>query len=509
MAYPGDPFSDETIPENYLKASPAIPNLKDSQRLISKYADNFSVVNNKVIPKDFYDKAIEINTERSKTHFQGIIRHPFSNIIYLSGSDRRSNASQLFVLEASTHLESAKSQLKNQLKKGPLGSNMVDGKPDAANDKIHKIYQISTKFWHGGGMDVEGEILVIPLENSSINESKVSFYCIKDPLNPLPFKGADIDRDDEIAGAAALIRLKNGKYLCGVWIDSDVKGHRLDLYVSVSNDLADGFGPSPNKPHHSLKWENKKEWIGVRKQRNFQTFQFLRDKSGEIYCFATDNKFKTSPALPGLNRAHLLRLEIDEDALTGNNPKFVNPRIVQFPEMKINNVRMRYNFAAGGSFYITPEKKLALYSVSHWRNSQDCISMGEFYPPLEDTKKTINDLSLARIELYDDKNFGLNPRGFYMQRCLKIIGGYNNVLEDFNVIKVQGEKFSDKVNSIKMILPKGFSLWLYEHEQFKGKKFEIKGTGKFENIPDLKKRCKDEGKPNVGGKVSSLEVIKN
>lgn len=509
MAYPGDPFSDKAIPNNYIKAHKPVPKLKDSQRQISKYADIINVVNNQVIPEDFYDKAIEINTERSKTHFQGIIRHPFSNIIYLSGSDARSNASQLFVLEASTYLESAEKKLKGQLKKGPLGSNTVIGKPDATKDKIHKIYRISKKYWHGGGMDTEGEILAIPLENSSKNISKISFFCIKDPLNPIPFEGADIVRTGQYAGTVALIRLKNGKYLCGTWVDSDDKGHRLDLYLSVSNDLADGFGPKGKEVHYSIKWDNEKEWIGVRKRRAFQNFQFFRDENGEIFCFATDNKFKTSPALPGLNRIHLLRLKIDEDALSGNNPKFVNPRVEQFPEMKINNVRMKYNFAAGASFHITPEKRMSLYSVSHWRNSQDCIPMAEFYPPLEDTKETIKDLAHARVELYDDKNFGINARGFYMQRCLKIIGGHNNTLHDFNAIKVQGEKFGDRVESIKMILPKGFSLWLYEHAQFKGKKFEIKGTGKFENIVDLKAKIKKEGKSNISGKVSSMKIVKN
>ena len=84
-------------------------------------------------------------------------------------------------------------------------------------------------------------------------------------------------------------------------------------------------------------------------------------------------------------------------------------------------------------------------------------------------------------------NFGLNSTtGLYMQRCLKIIGHHNNTLEDFKTIQVQGKNFGDKINSIKMILPKGYSLWLYEHDQFKGKKLEIKGTGKYHEIANIK-----------------------
>ncbi len=503
MAYPGDPFIKKSIPTDYVKQHPALSNLINGQRQISKYGDILHIVNNKVIPKDFYNKAIEINTDRSKTHFQGILRHPSSNVLYLSGSDKRSHVSQLFVMKASKYLKSAPNKWHDKLKIGPMGSNVVEGKPDAAEDSLLSIFQFSNDYWHGGGMDTEGEILVIPLENAEKNKSKISFLCINDPLKPIHFEGADIVRKGEIAGAAGLIRLKDGKYLCGVWIDSDDLKHRLDLYVSVSDDLADGFKHGNKYIKHSINWEDEQEWVGVRKQRNFQNFQFLRDVNGDIFCYATDNKFKTTPALPGLNRIHLLKLKIDEDALSGSKPKFVKPMIMQINEMKINNVRMKYNFNAGGSFYITPEGRLALYSVAHWRNSQDCISMAEFYPPLEDTNQTITDLALARIELYDDENYGINRRGFMMQRCLKIIGGNNNQLIDFEKIKVHGEKFDNKVNSVKLILPKNYSLWLFEKDHFGGKKHEIKGKGKYEEIKNLKKVSK------IGGKVSSMKIVKN
>ena len=127
--------------------------------------------------------------------------------------------------------------------KGPFGSNTVVGRPDPSQDHLIKIYKIDDLLWHGGGMDTEGEILVIPLENADLDEklSSVRFFCIKDPLHPIPFKDASINRKKEIAGAAGLIRLKNKRYLCGVWIDSDEKGHRLDLYLSATTDIADGF----------------------------------------------------------------------------------------------------------------------------------------------------------------------------------------------------------------------------------------------------------------------------
>jgi len=503
MAYPGDPFAQQQIPQNYKKAHPALPNLMGSQFKIARFGDVFQAVNNQTIPEGFYNKAIEINTERSKTHFQGILRHPSSNILYLSGSDKRSHTSQLFVLEIAKFLESASPAHREALTKGPLGSNVVVGKPDATKDRLLSVFKFSEDYWHGGGMDTEGEILVMPLENAEKNKSKISFLCIRDAKNPVFFSKSDILRTNEIAGAAALIRLKNGKYLCGVWVDSDQKGHRLDLYVSRTDDIAQGFLYHDKYVKHTILWKDKQHWLGNRMQRNFQNFQFFRDENGDICCFATDNKFKTAPALPGLNRTHLLKLIIDEDALDGSHPDFRDAKVAQINEMKINNVRMMYNFNAGASFYITPEKELALYAVSHWRNRNDCISMAEFYPPLRDTGNHITNLDFARVELYDDANFGINAKGYMMQRCLKIIGRYNNVLRDFNDIRVHGKRFGDKINSLKYILPQNYSLWLYEHDNFKGKSKEIRGNGKYQEVKDLKKISE------IGGEVSSLRIRKN
>ena len=239
------------------------------------------------------------------------------------------------------------------------------------------------------------------------------------------------------------------------------------------------------------------------RQRNFQNFQFYRGTSGLITCWAVNNKFITTPALRGLNNIHLLKLIIDEDALNGAEPEFKNVEVHQIKELPLNNTNLLYNLNAGGSFYITPEKKLALYAVAHWRNEKDCISMAEFYPPLEKSSTPITDIAQARIELYDGKKFGINADGYMMKYILKIIGKNNNVLPNFEDIRVHARKFGDKVNSVKCIIPKGFSLWLYSDDSMQGKSHEIKGTGEYEEIRDLGKVSK------VGGKVSSMELKKN
>ena len=53
MAYPGDPFSTQAIPEDYIKEHKPIPKVIECQRLIAKYADTIHVYNNDVITEDF------------------------------------------------------------------------------------------------------------------------------------------------------------------------------------------------------------------------------------------------------------------------------------------------------------------------------------------------------------------------------------------------------------------------------------------------------------------------
>ena len=136
MAYPGIPFEDRAIPSNYSKEHPSLPDLINTQRRIATTADVFEAVNEGVITQDFYTWELGEKTEKRKTHFQGILRHPSSNIIYLSGSDMINRASQLFVIEISKYMEGASTENKRILKKGPMGSNIVTGRSLSSQDKL-------------------------------------------------------------------------------------------------------------------------------------------------------------------------------------------------------------------------------------------------------------------------------------------------------------------------------------------------------------------------------------
>ena len=46
--------------------------------------------------------------------------------------------------------------------------------------------------------------------------------------------------------------------------------------------------------------------------------------------------------------------------------------------------------------------------------------------------------------------------------------------------------FNDKVSSVRWQLPQGFLYRLYEHDNYGGKHFDLKGTGKVEDISNFR-----------------------
>ena len=99
--------------------------------------------------------------------------------------------------------------------------------------------------------------------------------------------------------------------------------------------------------------------------------------------------------------------------------------------------------------------------------------------PIEtiDRRVVIRDISDAWVRLFVDKA--------YRDRCLTITGGQSPT----NLKKVRsdnGEKgFNDKASSVRFQIPKGWKLVLFDDRNHKDSPFELKGTGKVVEIPDL------------------------
>ena len=54
-----------------------------------------------------------------------------------------------------------------------------------------------------------------------------------------------IDRQQIKAGAASVIRLSNGFFLCAVWVDSQVPDEIFEFYLSQTTNFDDGFQNTP------------------------------------------------------------------------------------------------------------------------------------------------------------------------------------------------------------------------------------------------------------------------
>ncbi len=407
-----------------------------------------------------------------KRHFQGVVRTPDGNHIIFSGGEVKSGkkASQLFVCRVESHVR----QTPRDDRQGVIGTNLNHAR---GWDKLIEIYTIDRTLWHCGGISMCGHILVAPIEGDG-NRSEIRFIDASQPAKLRDMGDAVvIKRNKKKAGAASMIRLPNGKYLCAVWTDSDGNGKRnIDFYLSKTAKIKDGFDE-----------KNKTITYGATGKGGthpkYQVIQLLLEDTGDIYMIGTENSYALSPIPPwiGKNRARLYRFRFAGQDIKSAGFKLIIPTmsILRDTDAKIFGPgSKRYNFNAGAGVYFTPDGRLAVYATHHRTSNGDKgLQCTEFYPDYPG--KVITKIEDAVIELYDDKDF--------KDRSLKIRGTHNATIEHYNKILVEGESFNDKVSSVRFQLPKDVIYELWEHDGFKGKKALLKGTGKMEAIRDLDK----------------------
>ena len=68
----------------------------------------------------------------------------------------------------------------------------------------------------------------------------------------------------------------------------------------------------------------------------------------------------------------------------------------------------------------------------------------------------------------------------------------------------QNGNYNDRAMSVVYLLPKGWSVIVYEDGEFQGGQYKLVGTGRLEKIPDL-----DTLKPPLNQKISSLKWVQN
>jgi hypothetical protein len=160
-------------------------------------------------------------------HFQGFQRLGVPGYAVLSGGDPHAPRSHLFVMRMASRGSAAM-----------WGSNLLESSLPPANDVFVSRLDLNATLWHAGGMALLGDVLAIPIENSDAGGSRVEFLDLRDPTRPTDL-GSGISRRGAKAGAVALTRMEDGRFLAAVWSDSEkvAPEKHLDLYLSADASL--------------------------------------------------------------------------------------------------------------------------------------------------------------------------------------------------------------------------------------------------------------------------------
>lgn len=437
-------------------------------KLLPRYADFIAVNDNGLIKGDVYTG---INH-----HFQGIQRLNDGQHFVLSGGNINDQHAHLFIAKLSyfgVDKTNPNKKIPTSIRKGPVGSNVIYKEKIPGTDVLKSIFCLETgKYWHAGGIALAGDILAVPLENRVDKKSVIAFYNLKN-TNQIERLDNLIIRKSGKCGAAAITLLANEHFLCISWSDDDDLPSRFEFYLSKrKNDLTHfakskcvNFDKVIDKPSGKSK---------------FQAIQIIKQSDDKLFLLATQNTNKLTPKFRGTNEGLLFEIYLSAKNRKPTARNF-NPKVKFLLKRRFADGGRYFNFAASVGVHVGKHNVLAKYSGSHWRDD-GAIRFAEFYPPCKLRKDKIENISDARIKLYEDKNF--------KKRSLIIYGTRFAKLKKYDDVFVHGSYFDDKVSSIRYLLPEGVNYRLYDDDNFnksnKAKNYlTLKGTGFVEEIKNL------------------------
>lgn len=400
----------------------------------------------------------------ARNHLQGVQRK--GRHLLLTGGDATEPVSHLFVVAMESRRE-----------RGPWGSNVLHtSRPQ--EDGLVRVAALDPVLWHAGGISLMGDVLAVPLEGDG-RRSRVLFLHVRDPVEPAELVDAGIARSVPKAGAAALTRLPDGHFLCGVWWeddDSDPPGC-LDLYLSKSDRLTAGFDPTPSRTRFPT--------VGGRKPE-YQSIALLApERTGaaaaapvRLHLLGTENTSPASPFVNGSNLADLFTVELDVEAIAAGT---ASEPVIEHVGTRELRLEMEWgNLDAAGGVQVGPDGLLSLYCGYHWRLN-DHFRLSELHgtPP---PRSVITDVEDAWIELHEHDGF----RG----RRLSLFGAAGTDLPDYDRLHVQGGDFAGTVSSIRYQLPPGSAYRLYTRPGYESGGdgpgvLELEGSGLRKQISNL------------------------
>lgn len=299
-----------------------------------------------------------------KNHFQSIQRVPGSNYLVVSGSDPNGPMSSLFVIRlASRSGDSA------------FGSNLPGAGPPPRGDAVVTRVDVDATLWHAGGLATYGRVLVVPVYGGNPLAGRVLFYDMADPGHPVRMP-VQIERPGRKAYAVAVMRLPNGHYLVAVLSDRDELARRLDLYLSRTEDLADGFGAE------AVTWFADAVTARNGQDANFGDFQnisFVQQTDGRIFLVGLHNTAPSMDILPGRDYADLYEMEFPDSLAQLATPTLRVPVVTKIANRHLVCRDGHCNFDAAAGLYVDRDGSLAIYAATFWLDGST-LKLTEFAP---------------------------------------------------------------------------------------------------------------------------------
>ncbi len=412
-------------------------------------------------------------------HFQGMMRLRDGRYLVVSGGDWQPNTinSHLFIIRMESRPDS-----------GPWRSNVIESHEPPEADAVVKIIGVDESLWHGGGLDVLGDILAVPIEhmtNKTLkafaqvgpkgpDNSALVFFDVSDPENPKRFPQCTIRRQGVKAGAVALTKLLNGHFLAASWSDSDREERRLEFYLSNSTRFADGFrriAPTRWVPAELRALEGQDFYF-----RNYQAINLVRQsEDGRLYLMGFQR-------VEGRDTADLFTVDIPREEDAPKAGRGIDKPIITKVASREFVCRGRCDMRGASGLY-SDRGELIIYSGDQFRTPKGIFRLAEFSAPFPVGLDTISKRVDAWVELYAGTHF----RGRFL--TLVDLRRDRGTIRDFKKIRVGGEKFGDTVSSVRFQLPKGSTYRLFKHDRFRRKLVDLVGSGRVEELPDLGKNA--------------------
>lgn len=284
-----------------------------------------------IIPNDGLDLRIETRgffsgnayTQRPwnrfghDNHFQGLqtLRDP-SRIVF-SGAHRKQSRATLFFAKID---EKGRSSITHSLDVG------------------------DARFWHAGGISRFENFLAVPVEAYKIEKkSRIVFFDVSEPDAPRELPELVLKREHRDAGAVALNRLVDGRYLLLVYSNGIV-----DLYTSRNTNFTDGFD---EHAFLTLDWRKTPELNG-------SNLNFVRQCDGRLFIVSLKNTGKAPPLfMNGKDYAGLSSFDWNDGV----------PRVEPL-EYKHFHCGSKCNFAGAAGAQIDENGRLSISSTYTFRN---------------------------------------------------------------------------------------------------------------------------------------------